>query len=461
MDMLTHRSRWLKAGLLLVFALALVVSVASVDAAVPAGDLPKAITLDGRDQYILRYVIYLSVLIGGALGGFIYSVSRHRGFIIPHWVTQQAEGQADLELQSGEGLVRPAPRSHGSEKSTYTKYDLGTVADIVVGIGGGIIIFNLVPQGGDSDLFESLLNQPVSLGTAVSTVMKILALSLIGGFAGISLFDEAAKRVSRQLEDAQTQVLVNRGKIQELQKNDQQESDIQFLLSPLVDPSLQPLSDSQNEALHAHVLQAPLNIRNKVFERLQKAHDSHLLTGSDAGSLSGPEIETRLTLQQGLLAGFDALIAAAKEQKRTGGGDDAFLHRYLAHRGFVHLQLGAGSERLGGPGGNPSRHWREAEESLTQAIDQRDLSAADRQMYWHYSLQRMVARFKLGNTDPIKAEINQPEVMQWLNKSRGIVHAVLKSMPEDFVAFLRDLLPALFEGEEPTPLQKIQRAGVL
>lgn len=461
MDMLTRRSRWLKAGLLLVFALALVVSVASVDAAVPAGDLPKAITLDGRDQYILRYVIYLSVLIGGALGGFIYSVSRHRGFIIPHWVTQQTEGQADLELQSGEGLVRPAPRSNPSEKSTYTKYDLGTVADIVVGIGGGIIIFNLVPQGGDSDLFESLLNQPVSLGTAVSTVMKILALSLIGGFAGISLFDEAAKRVSRQLEDTQTQVLVNRGKIQELQKNDQQESDIQFLLSPLVDPSLQPLSDSQNEALHAHVLQAPLNIRNKVFERLQKAHDSHLLTGSDAGSLSGPEIETRLTLQQGLLAGFDALIAAAKEQKRTGGADDAFLHRYLAHRGFVHLQLGAGGERLGGPGGNPSRHWREAEESLTQAIDLRDLSAADRQMYWHYSLQRMVARFKLGNTDPIKAEINQPEVMQWLSKSRGIVHAVLKSMPEDFVAFLRDLLPALFEGEEPTPLQKIQRAGVL
>lgn len=455
------RSRWWKAGVLLVLAMALVVGADAVAAFAVAADSGAANLLNERDQTILRYVVYLSVLIGGGLGGFIYSVSRNRGFIVPHWVAHQVEGQAELEPPSGDGAQRPTPRGRTAVTLTYTKYDLGTIADIIVGIGGGIIIFNLVPQVGDSDLFESLLNQPASLGSAVSEVMKILALSLIGGFAGISLFDEAAKRISRQLEDTQTDVLFNRGKIQELQKNDQKESDIQFLLGPLVDPSLQPLSDSQNDALRGHVLEAPLNIRNKVFDRLQKSHDSHLITGKDAGLLDDAEIETRMTLQQGLLAGFDALIDAAKEQTRSGAGDDAFLHRYFAHRGFVHLQLGAGSERLSGLAGKASQHWREAEDSLAQAIDLRDRNAADRQMYWHYSLQRMVARFKLGDTAPIEAEIKQPEVQQWLRKSRGIVHAVLKSLPEDFVAFLNGPLPELFEGEEATPLQRIQRAGAL
>lgn len=455
------RLQWWKAGVLLVLAMALVVGADVVAAVAVAAESGAANLLNERDQYILRYVVYLSVLIGGGLGGFIYSVSRNRGFIVPHWVAHQVEGQADLEPPSGDGALRPTPRGRTAVTLTYTKYDLGTIADIIVGIGGGIIIFNLVPQGGEADLFESLLNHQTSLGSAVSEVMKILALSLIGGFAGISLFDEAAKRISRQLEDTQTDVLFNRGKIQELQKNDQKESDIQFLLGPLVDPSLQPLSDSQNDALRGHVLEAPLNIRNKVFDRLQKSHDSYPITGKDAGLLDDAEIETRMTLQQGLLAGFDALIDAAKEQTLSGAGDDAFLHRYLAHRGFVHLQLGAGSERLAGLASKASQHWREAEDSLARAIDLRDRNAADRQMYWHYSLQRMVARFKLGDTAPIEAEIKQPEVQQWLRKSRGIVHAVLKSLPEDFVAFLNGPLPELFEGEDVTPLQRIQRAGAL
>lgn len=417
----------------LLLLLALVITAATPGFTVALANPPDPITLNDRDQYILRYVIYGSVLLGGALGGFIYSVSRHRGFVVPHWVSQPI----------------------------HTKYDLGTLADIVVGIGGGIIIFNLVPQSSDSDLFESLLNRPASLGTAVSTVMKITALSLIGGFAGISLFDEAAKRISRQLEDTQAELLLNRGRIQELQNNDRQESDIQFLLSPLLDPSLQPLTDTQNEALQAHLLQAPLHLRNKVFERLQRAHDGHLITGSDAAALPAAEIETRLALQQGLLPGFEALIAAARQPKDSGASEDAFLHRYLAHRGFVHLQLGAGGERLGGSAGPPVRHWREAEESLALAIDLRDRSAADRQMYWHYSLQRMVARFKLGDTDAIQAELDQPEVKQWLAKSPGIIHAIIKSLPLDFVTFLRGLLPDFFAGEEPTPLQRIQRAGAL
>ncbi|MCP9859211.1 hypothetical protein KBZ33_08790 [Cyanobium sp. Cruz-8D1] len=453
--------RGLKSGLLLIFASALVVSAATLAAAAP--DVPPAasLTLNAHDQYILRYVIYFSVLLGGALGGLIYSLSRHRGFIVPHWVSQAAETQDYPAGQDTDGSVRPARRGAAQAQQAFTKLDLGTLADCVVGIGGGIIIFNLVPQAGDSDLFMSLLNQPASLGTAVSTVMKILALALIGGFAGISLFDEAAKRISRQLEDTQAELHLNRDKIQVLQNNDQQESDIQFLLSPLVDPSLQPLTDTQNESFHAHVLQAPLNIRNKVFNRLQKAHDSHLITGGDTGPLADVEIETRMTLQQGLLAGFDALIAAAKQQTGFGGEDDAFLHRYLAHRGFIHLQLGAGTERLGGLAGKPSQHWREAEESLTLAIDLRDRSAADRQMFWHYSLKRMLARFKLGITDLIEAEINQPEVMQWLKKSRGTVHPILKSLPDDFFTYLRGLFPALFEGEEATPLQRIQRAGAL
>ncbi|MCT0232675.1 MULTISPECIES: hypothetical protein [Synechococcales] len=425
--------------MLLVLGIVVVLSVASIGV---AADVPREPTgvLDSRGQSILRYVIYLSVPIGGALGGFIYSISRNRGFIVPHWVQQPKEDNENQDI--------------GSTVATdlaYTKFDLGTVADLLVGIGGGIIIFNLVPQG-QEDLFEGLLNYKASLGTAVSVVMKIMALSLIGGFAGISLFDEAAKRINRQLQETQSELLVNRGKIQQLQQNDQQESDIQYLLNPLVDPSIGPLSDTQKDALESSILKAPLNIRNKVFERLQKAYDSNSITGTGAAALTEAEIQTRMTLQEGLLAGFKDLITASEEQKSSGKGEDAFLHRYRAHQGFVHIHLGAGSERIEGKNGNASRHWRQAEESLTLAIQLRDLSAADKEMYWHYSLQRMVARYKLDNTEPIQAEINQPEVKKWLNKDPGILHAILTSLPADFGAFLRGLLPALFEGEEATPL---------
>jgi hypothetical protein len=442
----------------LVLGIAVVVGFASAGVA--------SSNLSTLEQSLLKYVVYLSVLIGGALGGLIYSISRNRGFVVPHWDLQSTEDNLLPSASSIESSANPARETKTGIAPTYTKYDLGTFADILVGIGGGIIIFNLVPQG-DTDLFEGLLNaatdpnKPNGLGTVVSQLMKILAISLIGGFAGISLFDEAAKRISRQLEDSKVEILTNRGKIQQLQQNDQQESDIQFLLNPLVDPSLGPLSETQKDALKSSVIKAPLNVRNKVFERLQKAYDSNSISGTGKEFLDEADIQTRMTLQEGLLAGFDALITASEEQKRSGRGEDAFLHRYRAHQGFVHIQLGAGSERIEGKAGNKGQHWRQAEESLTHAIQLRDLSAADKEMYWHYSLQRMVARYKQGNTEPIQDEIKEPEARQWLNMDPGILHAILKSLPADFATFLSGLVPALFKDEEPSPLHRIQTAGTL
>jgi hypothetical protein len=301
----------------LVLGIAVVVGFASAGVA--------SSNLAPLEQSLLKYVVYLSVLIGGALGGLIYSISRNRGFVVPHWDLQSTEDNLLPSTSSIESSANPARETKTGIAPTYTKYDLGTFADILVGIGGGIIIFNLVPQG-DTDLFEGLLNaatdptKPNGLGTVVSQLMKILAISLIGGFAGISLFDEAAKRISRQLEDSKVEILTNRGKIQQLQQNDQQESDIQFLLNPLVDPSLGPLSETQKDALKSSVIKAPLNVRNKVFERLQKAYDSNSISGTGKEFLDEADIQTRMTLQEGLLAGFDALITASEEQKRSGRG---------------------------------------------------------------------------------------------------------------------------------------------
>jgi len=286
-----------------------------------------------RESWWLRFWAYFLVVIGGAHGGLIYGISRNRGVIVPHYERKQNK----------------------ESNTTYTKLDLGYLGDILVGIGGGIIIFNLVPQT-DPDIFVTLLNSWENFGKIASLMMKVLALSLIGGFAGISLFDEAAKRISQELEDVRSQASANSGLINQLQGEGDLEAQIQFLLNPMTDPSIPPLSPSQGLEFKTAVLKAPLYLRNKVFERLQNAHNTYLISGNDP-PLSKPDIETHITLQKSLLIGFESLIAAAEEQEKNKLPADLNKHRYLAHNGFINDQIALGNEALGLQG-NTSQHWR-------------------------------------------------------------------------------------------------------
>lgn len=386
-------------------------SPASADQA-KAADLASQRAEVKRESWWLRFWAYFLVVIGGAHGGLIYGISRNRGVIIPHFQRQQNKG----------------------ENSTFTKLDLGYLGDILVGIGGGIIIFNLVPQT-DPDIFVSLFRNSADFGRIASLMMKVLALSLIGGFAGISLFDEAAKRISQELEEVRSQANATSGLINQLQGEGDLEAQLQYLINPMTDPSIPPLTESQNLEFKTAVLKAPLYLRNKVFDRLQTAHNNNLITGNDP-PLSKPEIQTRLTLQKSLLVGFESLIAAAEEQEKNKLPADLNKHRYLAHNGFIHDQIALGNESLGFQG-DTSQHWRQGEENLNAAIVLRDQIAGNEETYWYYNLERMLCRFKLGKRSQVTDEINDEKTIRWINRDPGIVYAQAKFMPGDFLEFLR------------------------
>lgn len=403
------------------------------------------------ESWWLRFWVYSVVVIGGAHGGLIYGISRNRGVIIPHYHQQQ----------------------DSDNNKTYTKLELGYLGDIVVGIGGGIIIFNLVPQV-DSDIFRTLFKNTADIGMTASLIMKILALSLIGGFAGISLFDEAAKRIRTELEEVRTQARANNGLINQLQGESDVEAEIQYLINPMIDPSIPPLSDSQRLAFEKVVLKAPLHLRNKVFEQLQQAHNSYLITGNDP-PLSKSEIETRMVLQLSLSTGFNSLIAAAEEQEKNNSPADLNKHRYLAHNGFIHDQVAMGNEDLGMLA-HTAQHWRQGEEDLNAAIALRDQINGDKENFWHYNLERMLCRFKLGNHDVVIAELTNEVIVRWLRIEPGVIYAQTKLMPNDFLDFLRsacnekpqlkDLCTRLFppgnqQQSLPTTLQLIRTGGSL
>jgi hypothetical protein len=412
-----------------------------------------------RESLWLRFWAYTLVIIGGAHGGLIYGISRNRGVIIPHFQDQQDK----------------------ADKTTFQKLDLGWLGDVLVGIGGGIIIFNLVPQT-NPDIIESLFQSSADFGKIASLLMKVLALSLIGGFAGISLFDEAAKRISQELEEVRSEANASKGLINQLNGESDLEAQIQYLLNPMTNPSVPPLTESQNLEFKQAVIKAPLYLRNKVFERLQRAHSEHLITGNDP-PLSKPEIQNRMVLQHCLQTGFVSLIAAADEQEKKKLPPDLSKHRYQAHNGFIHNQIALGNEALGLQGNN-SQLWRQGEEDLDEAIISRDNIPGSNEIYWYYNFQRMLCRFKLGKRNQVTDEINEKMTVRWLQQESGILYSQTKLMPTDFLEFLRatgkdkpelsDLIATLTPpatkppptsqagpaGEEGTTADKLQTASL-
>jgi hypothetical protein len=365
-----------------------------------------------RESMWLRSWAYFLVIIGGAYGGLIYGISRNRGVIIPHFQDQQDK----------------------ADSTTFKKLDLGWLGHILVGIGGGIIIFNLIPQT-DPDIFAQLFQSSADFGKIASLLMKVLALSLIGGFAGISLFDEAAKRISQELEDVRSQANANKGLINQLNGESDLEEQIQYLLNPMTNSSVPPLTESQSLEFKQAVIIAPLYLRNKVFERLQRAHGQHLITGNDP-PLSKPEIQNRMVLQQCLQTGFVSLVAAAEEQEKKKLPPDLCKHRYQAHNGFIQIQIALGNEALGLQGNN-GQLWRQGEEDLDDAILSRDKIPGCNEIYWYYNFQRMLCRFKLGKPNQVTDEINENLTVRWLRQEPGIIYSQTKLMPTDFLEFLR------------------------
>ncbi len=398
------------------------------------------------------------VLFGGAFGGLIYSISSNRGAISWHSVTLQGE----------------------DKKTEYKKWNLGVYGDMLVGAGGGVIVFNLIPQVSDGGLIKVLWMSMSDTGTAASTLMKILALSLIGGFAGISLFDEAARKISKQMQEISQQVDANSNQLSGLNQVGSTESQIRFLLSRAVDKSLSPLGPAEVDQLRGAVIKAPLQVRNYVFDTCQQAIESNRLLGISI-PLNVLEIQSRVTQLKGLIHCFESLRTAATESEKSTNQIDLNSHRYLAHIGFIREHLAIGLSLLG-EGEVARENLVKAEVMLGQAIESRDNQAASTQKeFWHYSLHRSFCRFRLGLLDKAGEDLLTPMAMTWATSLvPGLVFTNLKGfsppllsievrpsqyVADNFFSWVSSLRPELVPKEllasEPNRSGEFQQGGEL
>ena len=359
---------------------------------------------DDNKKLIYLLVVAGTIILGGAFGGLIYSINSNRGAINLHSVKLQEE----------------------TCKSEYVKWNLGIYGDMLVGAGGGIIAFNLIPHVTDSGLIESLWKNIGNVGLVASIVVKILSLSLIGGFAGISLFDEAARRISKQMQKVSEQVDANSSLLSNLNQDGTTESEIRLLLNRAVDKTLSPLGPNEVDKLRIAVIKAPLQVRNFVFDKCQQAVELNRILGSSI-EMNKLEIQSRMTQLKGLIHCFDSLLAAAVELEKETKKPDLNTHRYLAHIGFIYKNLAIGSSLL--------QETDSAKESLTQAekllglaIESRDKQSTNaEQEFWHYSLDRSFCRFRLGLQVKAMEDLHTPKAMSWpTSLAPGLVFTNLK-----------------------------------
>ncbi len=373
----------------------------------------------------LRYAAYIVVIIGGGFGGMIYSLSRNRGAVQPYRFKRSIE-QGD---------------------SHYFTFNLGIYSDILIGIGGGIIIFNLIPSISKSDLFLTLIDESESMGIVMSLLMKILALSMIGGFAGKSLFDEAARKISREMDQVRDEAASVSNQLNQLQTITNQQADLEILLNALTDPTIPPLPPNQEDDFKQLIISAPLHIRHQVFSACQQAHNRNRCTikGKPSSAEEINHINSCIGLQTQLIPAFEALIQAAHSgHAASDKHSDPFTHRYLAHRGFIHKQLAQGQDLLQQKS-TAANHWRKAEESLKQAIEARDKQQINRHMYWHYNLDWMLCHLRLGHIEKVTKELQQGDVRDWISglANEGFVIANLSALPQDLLDLILETYPEL------------------
>ena len=400
---------------------ALVLNLAHIGfeaATAPATSAPLLLGQTNPSKPIVGYaraVIYFCIIFGGLLGGFIYSISRNRGFVIPK----------RYSFKDGD--------------NEFLKLGLGTFADMLVGLGGGILIFLLVPYAGEGDLITTLI-ESMGTTTEASSLLKVIALALIGGFAGISLFDEAAKRITRQIEEVGETARVNGEKLKDIGIATTREAEIQFLLSPLLDPTISPLNLKQQQALEKAIIDAPINVRNWVFSQAQSSLDNYWLMGQKGEQLSEADVETYRELFKQLILPFDALVQAAKKDQQETGHPDSYLHRYFAHIAFCQQQIAAADEILEASP-EARRNWKLAEENLKEAvkirneISKKEIDGSE-ELFWHYELHLLLCHYKLNNLERAEEELKNIR-STWLRKEPGVLAGLLENLDSSFLEWVR------------------------
>jgi hypothetical protein len=177
-------------------------------------ELSMLFRLDGENLIVSDAGKFLLIVIAGAFGGLLYSIQNRK-----------------LNLPS--------------YNSKTKEIELGVIADCLMGVGGALVVFLIVP-GGATQL----------------QLLELCATSIIGGYGGRSLIDQALDGMLRQ------QVQENTKKIEADKKQAERDADTLKYLSIYLDKSLD-LAPNYEETLLKNIKHTSLTIRRWVFDKTQ------------------------------------------------------------------------------------------------------------------------------------------------------------------------------------------------
>ncbi len=260
------------------------------------------------------YLLWLVVSIAGMFGGFLFGI-KDKKLVIPHWT------------------------------SKYT-LEPGFIGDCLFGLAGGFLVFILLPGN-----FNFTLSG--------WEVIKIIGVSVVGGYGGRALVERVLAQQFYELESD----------IQELRQQNRQGGMAIALLRQHFDDDLD----------------TPIIEENELKEAIKGASSSVKVLAFDiAQAFRNENYEERPVLIERTIPVFEALIE---------DDIDSRFHRNHGELGYVY------KDKL-------QPDWGKAEAELSKAIDIRDRERAGG--FALYELNRAMCRVKLGaDMDDILADLDQ------------------------------------------------------
>lgn len=356
-----------------------------------------------KASFLVKVLMIVCISFGGILGGFIFSISKKRRLDFPQRYT------------------------FISEQESINGYNLGFIGDILIGLGGGILIFLVVPFGADETLLSNA-DKAVESGDEVSFFLEVLATAMVGGFAGISLFDEAAKRLNQQVSQLEFDLNAKSQELNSITVERSKEANVQFLLNRYLDPSLSSLSIEEKRNLLKLISSASINTRNWVFEKLQEAISSSWIMRQ---KVEVHELNVRVATLEQIIPLLEALQAGAKD-------GDSNTHRYLAHMGLVQEQLATANQEKGKKVA-ADVYWNKALQSLEQAITARNEIGDPGNRFWHYNLHQLLCLHMLNLSGQAKQKLDEIKpVWKQMESEPSVVISLLQKLDKSFLGWIKE-----------------------
>ena len=298
--------------------------------------------------------MFVIITLAGAFGGLLYT-ARDSGLELPH---------------------RNPDKIH--------VLNLGWVADCAYGIAGAYVVFLILPTE-----LSTGIPTPESIQKTGSTLtlIKFLALALVGGYGGRSLVDRALANIARDVKEAKKSAQEAKEKVIQIQELDTKA--LELVHSHL---------DEDEKAQDIQSLKDAIKVASRAarFEIFKEARAARSANWKD-----------NVQLMERTIPIFEALID-------NGAGEQ--FHRN-------HGQLGYALKDQGGLD-ETKKDWKRAHQELTKAIDLRDREGVEG--FLMYNFNRALCGIKLGkDPDSIERDIQTATQSPSLHKTMKKIDPII------------------------------------